>query len=87
MIAEYNTAALGALETDGVSEASSALKAVATSINKVTLNQTLVNKITFSPYWEKELTDLQARIMAQWDPLETSLLMRHCLSKSTENGV
>ncbi|KAG9290926.1 hypothetical protein G9A89_011076 [Geosiphon pyriformis] len=53
------TAALSALETDGASEAGSALETVAASIDKVTLNQTLANKITFSLYWEKELTDLQ----------------------------
>ncbi|KAG9284442.1 hypothetical protein G9A89_023699 [Geosiphon pyriformis] len=61
----YSTAAFGALETGGVSETGSVLKTVATSINKVTLDQTLANEITFSPYWEKKLTDLQARIMAQ----------------------
>ncbi|KAG9302185.1 hypothetical protein G9A89_020619 [Geosiphon pyriformis] len=77
----YSTAALGALETG------SALKAVATSINEVTLNQTLANEITFSPYWKKELTDLQAIIMAQWDLLGTSLLMGHCLSKLTGNRI
>ncbi|KAG9286158.1 hypothetical protein G9A89_010172 [Geosiphon pyriformis] len=53
------TAVFGALETG------STLEAVAASIDEVTLNQTLANEITFSPYWEKELTDLQVRIMAQ----------------------
>ncbi|KAG9284034.1 hypothetical protein G9A89_022808 [Geosiphon pyriformis] len=61
----YNTAAFGALETDGASEAGSALEAVVAGIDKVTLDQTLANKITFSLYWEKELTDLQVKIMAQ----------------------
>ncbi|KAG9291035.1 hypothetical protein G9A89_012907 [Geosiphon pyriformis] len=61
----YSTAALDALETGGVSEANSALETVAASINEVTLDQTLANKITFFPYWEKKLTDLQTRIMAQ----------------------
>ncbi|KAG9287019.1 hypothetical protein G9A89_022983 [Geosiphon pyriformis] len=59
------TAVLGALETGNASETSSALKAVAVDINEVTLDQNLANKITFSPYWKKELTDLQVRIMAQ----------------------
>ncbi|KAG9289014.1 hypothetical protein G9A89_015563 [Geosiphon pyriformis] len=36
---------------------------------------------------EKELTNLQVRIMAQWNFPGTSLLIGHCLSKSTENGV
>ncbi|KAG9304630.1 hypothetical protein G9A89_020194 [Geosiphon pyriformis] len=83
----YNTTALGALETGDASEAGSALKTVAVSIDEVTLDQILANKITFSPYWEKELTDLQVRIMVQWDPPKTSLLMGHYLSKSTENRV
>ncbi|KAG9284436.1 hypothetical protein G9A89_023693 [Geosiphon pyriformis] len=51
----YSTAVLDALETNGASEAGSALKAVAADIDK----------ITFSLYWKKELTDLQVRIMAQ----------------------
>ncbi|KAG9306984.1 hypothetical protein G9A89_000898 [Geosiphon pyriformis] len=46
----YNTAALGALETGSASETGSALKAVATSIDEVTLDQTLANEITFYPY-------------------------------------
>ncbi|KAG9289328.1 hypothetical protein G9A89_007889 [Geosiphon pyriformis] len=82
-----NTAALGALETGSALETSSALKAVAVGINKVILNQTLANETTFSSYWEKKLTDLQVRIMAQWDPPKTSLLIGHCLSKSTGNGI
>ncbi|KAG9297940.1 hypothetical protein G9A89_018768 [Geosiphon pyriformis] len=61
----YNTAALGALETGNASEASSTLETIAAGINKITLDQTLINEITFSPYWEKKLTNLQARIMAQ----------------------
>ncbi|KAG9293730.1 hypothetical protein G9A89_019067 [Geosiphon pyriformis] len=36
---------------------------------------------------EKKLTDLQARIMAQWNSLGTSLLIGHCLSKSTGNRI
>ncbi|KAG9304252.1 hypothetical protein G9A89_019814 [Geosiphon pyriformis] len=52
------TTALGALETGSASEASSALEAVAADIDEITLDQTLANEITFSPYWEKELTDL-----------------------------
>ncbi|KAG9286718.1 hypothetical protein G9A89_012268 [Geosiphon pyriformis] len=87
MIAEYNTAALGALETGGASEIGSALEAIAVGINEVTLDQNLANEITFSPYWEKELTDLQAKIMTQWNPLGTSLLIEHCSSKSTGNEV
>ncbi|KAG9293868.1 hypothetical protein G9A89_019206 [Geosiphon pyriformis] len=62
---QYSTAALGALETGGALKTGSALEAVVASIDKVTLDQTLANKITFSPYWKKKLTDLQARIMAQ----------------------
>ncbi|KAG9295982.1 hypothetical protein G9A89_011834 [Geosiphon pyriformis] len=81
------TAVLSALETGSASKTDSALETIATSIDKVILNQILANKITFSPYWKKKLTDLQARIMAQWNPLETSLLIEHCLSKSTGNGV
>ncbi|KAG9295260.1 hypothetical protein G9A89_015747 [Geosiphon pyriformis] len=73
--------------TGDASEAGSALEAIAANIDEVTLDQTLANKIIFSPYWEKKLTDLQARIIAQWDPLETSLLMRHCSSKLTGNRV
>ncbi|KAG9297059.1 hypothetical protein G9A89_001543 [Geosiphon pyriformis] len=46
----YSTAALGALETSGASKIDSALKAVAASIDEVTLDQTLANKITFSLY-------------------------------------
>ncbi|KAG9303943.1 hypothetical protein G9A89_005853 [Geosiphon pyriformis] len=59
----YNTAALGALETSDASETGSALETIAAGIDEVTLDQTLANKITFFLYWEKELTDLQARIM------------------------
>ncbi|KAG9292601.1 hypothetical protein G9A89_006973 [Geosiphon pyriformis] len=83
----YSTVALGALETSGALETGSALETVVVSIDEVTLNQTLANEITFSPYWEKKLTDLQVRIMAQWNSLGTSLLMGHCLSKSTGNRV
>ncbi|KAG9294983.1 hypothetical protein G9A89_017777 [Geosiphon pyriformis] len=54
----YNTAAFGALKTGSASKAGSALEAVTAGINKVTLDQTLANKITFFLYWEKELTDL-----------------------------
>ncbi|KAG9305316.1 hypothetical protein G9A89_007811 [Geosiphon pyriformis] len=61
----YSTAAFGALETGGALKTNSALETIATGIDEVTLDQTLANKITFSPYWEKELTDLQVRIMAQ----------------------
>ncbi|KAG9292323.1 hypothetical protein G9A89_000797 [Geosiphon pyriformis] len=35
----------------------------------------------------KKLTDLQVRIMAQWNPPGTSLLMGHCSSKSIGNRV
>ncbi|KAG9295876.1 hypothetical protein G9A89_006615 [Geosiphon pyriformis] len=73
--------------TGNALEVGSALEAVAVGINEVTLDQTLANKITFSLYWEKKLTDLQVKIMVQWDPLRTSLLMKHCSSKSTRNRV
>ncbi|KAG9288596.1 hypothetical protein G9A89_006697 [Geosiphon pyriformis] len=83
----YSTVVFGALETGGTSKADSVLEAVAAGIDKVTLDQTLANEITFSPYWKKKLTDLQVRIMVQWDLLRTSLLMGHCSNKSTGNGV
>ncbi|KAG9303151.1 hypothetical protein G9A89_002520 [Geosiphon pyriformis] len=51
--------------TSSALETSNALKAVAVGIDEVTLDQILANKITFFLYWEKELTDLQARIMVQ----------------------
>ncbi|KAG9295382.1 hypothetical protein G9A89_013411 [Geosiphon pyriformis] len=60
----WNTAALGALETGSALETGNALETVTADIDEVTLDQTLVNKITFSPYWKKKLTDLQVRIMA-----------------------
>ncbi|KAG9296518.1 hypothetical protein G9A89_015110 [Geosiphon pyriformis] len=81
------TVALGALKTGGALVPSSVLKAVAAGIDEVTLDQTLANEIIFSLYWEKKLTDLQARIIVQWDPPGTNLLIEHCLSKSTENGI
>ncbi|KAG9305084.1 hypothetical protein G9A89_007724 [Geosiphon pyriformis] len=46
-------------------QAGSALETVAVNIDKITLDQTLANEITFSLYWKKKLTNLQVRIMAQ----------------------
>ncbi|KAG9294297.1 hypothetical protein G9A89_021656 [Geosiphon pyriformis] len=83
----YSTAVLGTLETGDTLETGSALKAVAAGSNEVTLDQTLTNEIIFSPYWKKKLTDLQMKIIVQWDPLRTNLLMEHCSSKSTGNRV